>query len=226
MPPKPKFTREEVVNTALELVRRRGIGALTSRALGTALGSSARPTFTVFRDMDEVKSAVREQARLCFVEYMQVAESFQPAYKKRGMQWVRFAREEPMLFRLLFMQRTGDHSDFSQAMEIIPFGKEDDIAIIMRDYHATPEQAEHLFRQMWIHTYGLCVLCATKVCAFTDEEIAANLGEIFCGMIYILHGSFVQSMSRTPAQKGTPEVNLYWRDYPDLRSAAKNPEEE
>ena len=60
----------------------------------------------------------------------------------------------------------------------------------------------------------------------TDEEIAANLGEIFCGMIYILHGSFVQSMSRTPAQKGTPEVNLYWRDYPDLRSAEKNPEEE
>lgn len=52
MPPKPKFTREEVVDTAIELIKDKGIEALTARELGAKLGSSARPIFTVFRNME------------------------------------------------------------------------------------------------------------------------------------------------------------------------------
>ena len=46
MPPKPKFTKEEVVEVALKLVSERGIEALTARDLGLQLGSLARPIFT------------------------------------------------------------------------------------------------------------------------------------------------------------------------------------
>ena len=48
MPPKPKFTKEEIVAAALELVSANGIEALTARELSAYLGSSARPIFTVF----------------------------------------------------------------------------------------------------------------------------------------------------------------------------------
>ena len=41
MPPKPRFTREEIVDAALDIVSRKGIEALTARELGEALGSSA-----------------------------------------------------------------------------------------------------------------------------------------------------------------------------------------
>ena len=54
MPPKPKFTREQVISAALEIAAERGIESLTSRELGTALGSSARPIFTLFRNMEEL----------------------------------------------------------------------------------------------------------------------------------------------------------------------------
>ena len=47
MPPKPKFTKEEIVAAALELVSANGIEALTARELSAYLGSSARPIFTV-----------------------------------------------------------------------------------------------------------------------------------------------------------------------------------
>lgn len=46
MPPKQKFTKEEVVNAALEITRRDGINALTARRLGAELDSSSRPIFT------------------------------------------------------------------------------------------------------------------------------------------------------------------------------------
>ena len=58
MPPKAKFTREEIVQAALGIVREDGIQALTARALGAKLGSSARPIFTIFQSMEEVQQEV------------------------------------------------------------------------------------------------------------------------------------------------------------------------
>ena len=93
MPPKPKFTKEHVVHVALELVSKSGIEALTSRGLGKALGCSACPVFTMFKDMGEVRNEVYKEAKKRFDRYMAVAEDYSPAYKKRGMQWVRFSQE-------------------------------------------------------------------------------------------------------------------------------------
>ena len=58
MPPKAKFSREEIIDAAINIVREDGFDALTSRALGTKLGSSARPIFTVFQNMEEVQQVV------------------------------------------------------------------------------------------------------------------------------------------------------------------------
>ena len=57
MPPKPKFTREEVAKTAFDIVKKEGLSALTARELGSRLGTSARPIFTLFKSMEEVKMA-------------------------------------------------------------------------------------------------------------------------------------------------------------------------
>ena len=48
MPPKAKFTKNEIVEAAMQIVREQGLEAVTSRELGKRLGSSACPIFTVF----------------------------------------------------------------------------------------------------------------------------------------------------------------------------------
>ena len=63
MPPKAKFTKAEIIEAALNIVRADGYEALTSRALGTYLGSSARPIFTVFKNMEEVQQDMIKSAR-------------------------------------------------------------------------------------------------------------------------------------------------------------------
>lgn len=186
MPPKPKYTREQMIESAYELVRESGADALTAREAGKRMGVSSSPIFTMFEDMGELRAAVRERAKVRFSQYMAVAEAYTPAYKKRGMQWVKFACEEPNLFRLLFMIGNGKRESFSGLMHEIPFGSERDVRIIMDDYHTDSAQAEHLFYQMWIYTYGLCVLCATGVCAFSEDEIARQLSEIFSGMMLVI----------------------------------------
>ena len=58
MPPKPKFSKEEIVNNALLLVSEKGVQKLTARDLAERLGSSPRPIFTIFNNMDEVLKEV------------------------------------------------------------------------------------------------------------------------------------------------------------------------
>ena len=217
MPPKPKFTRSEVTDAALALVREQGFEKLTARDLGLRLGSSTRPIFTAFASMDEVRETVLQQAKALFDQYMAIAEQYDPAYKMRGMQWVRFAREEPQLFRMLFMQRSGMNMDLNEAVQYVMFGKENDLAIITRDYHATPEQAEQLFTQMWIYTYGLCVLIATGVCDFTQEEIARRLGETFQGAVYVIRSCPAELTGVQPLPSDTEAGRTITEQHPDLQ---------
>ena len=69
MPPKAKFTREEIIDAAFEMVRRDGFEILTARSLGAKLGSSARPIFTVFKSMDEVQEEVLRKAKRLYESY-------------------------------------------------------------------------------------------------------------------------------------------------------------
>lgn len=214
MPPKAKYTRDEIIAIAYELVREQGVEALTAREVAKRLGTSPSPIFALFRDMEELKAAVKERAEACFGSYMADAERYHPAYKRRGMQWVKFAQEEPLLFRMLFMQNM--HGvDLDTALRKIPFDADTDIAIIMQDYRATRQQAAHLFRQMWIYTYGMCTLCSAKVCAFTEQEIAQQLGEIFQGMIFVLRSDKAQEASIRPAVRGSADAEFPW-PAPDL----------
>lgn len=95
MPPKPKCTREEIISAALSIVSQHGSGALTAKALGAALKTSATPIFTVFSSMQEVAEAVKLAAMERFESYTHKIEIGVPIFKQIGMQMVLFAKEEP-----------------------------------------------------------------------------------------------------------------------------------
>ena len=73
MPPKFKFSREEILQAALELTRESGISAVTARALGARLGSSAKPIFGLFENMQEVQQEVLKAADRLYQSRLQKA---------------------------------------------------------------------------------------------------------------------------------------------------------
>ena len=103
MPPKVKITKEDIIRTAVDLVRQRGIDAINARAIATALSCSTQPIFSNFATMDELLYDVLGAAQQCCIEYMEreVASGRYPAYKANGMAYIRFAKEEKELFKLL-----------------------------------------------------------------------------------------------------------------------------
>ena len=70
MPRSAFFSKKTIAEAGLEVVRRQGISALTARALGKQLGCSLSPIFTVFKDMNEIQTAVRQAASALFADYL------------------------------------------------------------------------------------------------------------------------------------------------------------
>lgn len=189
MPPKSKFTREEIIKTALDLTREKGIEAVTARELGKRLNSSSRPIFTVFTNMEEVQLEIYNEAKKLLRSYFQTSQQFSPEFKKIGMMMIQFAIDEPKLFQLLFMKEDEETKNYDQLIKGLGADLDYCILIIKRDYGLDDEMAKKLFDQLWLHAYGIGVLCATKMCSFTEKEISQMLSEVFAGMLYLIQSN-------------------------------------
>ena len=181
MPPKAKYTREEIVQIALDLVSEKGIGALNARNLGAAMGTSTRPVFTAFKNMNELTEEVKIAAMHRFDEYAKDdPETGVPAFKNVGLQMILFATEQPKLFQLLYMTENEKSVSFDNLLESKLVGTSQKcIEFIMRDYGLNPEESKLLFRSVWMYTFGIGVLIASKVCRYDEEEVSVMLSQQF-----------------------------------------------
>ena len=91
MPPKAKFTKEQITKAALGVVSEKGVQALTAKELGAALGTSTTPIFTVFNSMQEVQDAVMLAAMERFEEYAHKAAHLGPVFKQVGIHYIRIS---------------------------------------------------------------------------------------------------------------------------------------
>lgn len=186
MPPKPKFTKQEVVEAALDIVSQNGAEALTAREVGAYLGSSSRPIFTVFKNMDELQEAVREAAMKHFESYAKKDFPQMPIFKQIGMKMVLFAVNEPKLYQLLFMQENEAAVCVDDLFSMLGATAELCIETIQQDYGLNITEAKMLFENVWIYTFGVGALCATKFCRFSEEKLSEMLTTEFQAIMHMI----------------------------------------
>lgn len=186
MPPKPKFTKDEIVQTALEIVSRKGVEALTAKELADALGSSARPIFTVFSSMKEVQDEVRAAAMRRFESFAGQKSSDMPLFKQVGMQMVLFGAREPKLYQLLFMQENRNAVSFDDVFGELGPTAGTCINLIRDTYSLGEAEARLLFETIWIYTFGVGALCATRVCQFSEQKLGEMLTTEFQAMMLLV----------------------------------------
>ncbi len=183
MPPKAKFSREEIITVGFNIVKREGMEVLTARSLAEALGSSPRPIFTVFNNMEEVQSAVVCAAKSLYAEYICKGLNEDLAFRGVGKAYIRFASEQPKLFRLLFMSENKSVPDMNSVLGIIDESFEKILNSIENEYGLEREISKKLYLHLWIYSHGIAVLIATKVCEFLPEEVTAMITEIFLSLL-------------------------------------------
>lgn len=186
MPPKAKFTKEQITKAALGVVSEKGAQALTAKELGAALGTSTTPIFTVFNSMQEVQDAVMLAAMEQFEEYAHKAAHLGPVFKQVGMQMILFAKEEPKLYQLIFMSSISEAQTFDDIYAHLGSVADECLDVLQKDYDLSKDNAKTLFEHVWIHTFGIGALFATGMCDFSHEQIAEMLTQDFTAMMMLM----------------------------------------
>lgn len=190
MPPKCKFTREEIIQAALDIARAEGITAITARALGAKLGSSPKPVFSIFENMEEVQQEVVAAAKQLYGGYVEngLKQRQIPAFKGVGMEYIKFALREPKLFQLLFMSEQAQKPAVTNVLPMIDDNYSQILLSVQDSYALNEDDAEKLYRHLWIYTHGIAVLCATNMCTFTAEEMSKMLTEVCVSVLKEIKG--------------------------------------
>lgn len=186
MPPKFKFTKEQIIEKAIELVRKSGIEALTARELAFALGTSVKPIFTAFENMEQVKKKVKDRALEIYYEHLSDYIDYTPAFKRHGMQFIKFAKIEPELFKLIFMQKSSPDFSFSNSTDELIDGSLGVLKILMEKNGLNENDARKLFQIMWLEGYGIAAQIAMGICSFDEEQISEMLSITFLGTLNII----------------------------------------
>ncbi len=179
MPPKIKTTKEQILNAAFEFVRENGYRALNARTLANVLHCSTQPIFSNYSSMNELRNDIIILANELYQSYQakEISEGKYPIYKASGMAYIKFAKEQTQLFRLLFMRDRSEEKvaqDTSQIDFIID--------IIQNNMGITREQALEFHLQMWLWVHGIASMIATGYLDWDIDFASDMLSTAFLGL--------------------------------------------
>ena len=180
MPPKVKISREEVLQAAIETVRKKGIGAVNARDLARELSCSTQPIFFNFSSMSALREALCVEVNALYNAYItrEMESGIYPPYKASGMAYIRFASEEKELFKLLFMR--------DRTEEVLPSGADRELepllALIEKQVGISREEARLFHLEMWVTVHGIATMTATDYLALDTELVSRILTDTYLGL--------------------------------------------
>ncbi len=175
MPPVRKFSKEEIIISACNIIKTEGKESLNARRLAKSLGCSVQPIFHNFTSMEELNKEVYNHIYNKYKEYMTTArESKIKPYREMGLAYIRFAADYPEFFKMIFMQNT----NLSPESLITNDDMGNDVIKAGQELTGlTFEEQKNLHVKVWIFTHGIACLVATKTVEFKEGEISNLLEE-------------------------------------------------
>lgn len=179
MPPKVKITKEDILDTAVTIAREQGAQAINARTIAAMLACSTQPVFSNFATMELLRLAVMERADALCRAYMkrEVESGAYPAYKASGMAYIRFAKEEKELFKLLYMcDRTGEDipesTELGSRMETLVHNNTGLDALQVKLFHL----------EMWAFVHGIATMFATGYLDLDWDLVSQMLTDAYQGL--------------------------------------------
>ena len=179
MPPKVKVTKDEIVSAAVDVVREHGAQALNARTVATVLDCSTQPIFSHFQTMDELRMAVVVSADELCQDYMRREEESGefPAYKANGMAYIRFAKEEKELFKLLYMR---DRSREPLPSDSEHIAKMESFVYDNTGLSGLDAKLFHL--EMWAYVHGIAAMFATEFLNLEWDLVSKMITDMYQGL--------------------------------------------
>lgn len=176
MPRKPVTTREAMIEGAFQLIRDKGYEYLTARNLAAFLGCSTQPVMYQFPNLGQLREEAYRKADAYHSEYIMSGKDLIGI----GMRYIRFAEEEPQLFRFLF--QSGHYSGFSLEELIRAPEASGILAEVSLEEGMTEEDAAAFFEPLFAVVHGYASLIADNAVRYDPEAIRKALTMIAQGL--------------------------------------------
>ena len=183
MAPKFKFTKEEVLAVTIDFIRENGIEALTARELAKKLESSTKVIFSLFSNMKNLEDEAKFAAENIFSEKVNLALKDDSPFKRLGVEYILFSKNEPKLFQWLFMEKGIEVESFKDFLPMRDYEYKSVIESIDEEYKISIENAKKLYEHLFIYSHGIATLTVTGIHNFTATEIIEYMTEVTKSLI-------------------------------------------
>ena len=181
MPPKAKVTKDMIIDAAFHVVREAGVENMNARTVAKELKCSTQPVMYHFETMEELKRAVYAKADRFHTEYLMCAKSQQEETMLGiGLNYIRFAIEEPQLFRFLFQSGFAGNSllEMIDAEELAPV-----LSAMQEAMKTSMEQTKKIFLPIALFAHGYASIIANNSLEYDEKLVASHLEQAYKGAV-------------------------------------------
>lgn len=170
-----KVDKNMIINICIDIIRKDGISCVNARRIAKELNCSTQPIYYIYKNMDELKNDINKELVNIYYNYL---FNDSVLYKDIGKNYIKFAREEPNIFKVLFngdnvmLDITSKNSSIDKVYELI--SKQTGLSI---------KDAEIFHLKMWLYVNGIANLVANKTLDFNEKEIDKLLSEQYISML-------------------------------------------
>ncbi len=181
--PKAKISRDMIIDAALETVRDGGEESLNARSVAQRLDCSTQPVMYHFGTIEELKRVIYERAEDLHTEYL-LKPGGGDAMLNVGLNYIRFAKEEPNLFRFLFQ------SGYAREKSIEEMTKSDKLEPVIAAMFAGDDEKSlsagrvgEIFFHLAMFIHGYASLLANNSLEYDENVVRDHLVRAYMGAV-------------------------------------------
>ena len=182
MPPKPKITKDMIIEAAFEVARETGAKYINARTVANKLKCSTQPIMYHFATIEELKKAAYAKADVYHSEYLMNIENPQEGIMLGiGLNYIRFAIEEPHLFRFLFQ------SNFFNGTTLLEMIDAEELAPVLLAMQGAVggsiDQVKEIFITIFLFAHGYASIIANNSLEYDEAIIKVHLERAYKGAV-------------------------------------------
>jgi len=167
MPPKQRFSPEDVIEAAFRVVRKHGWDGFSARAIANELNSSVRPIYEYFQTMENIEAEVVQKILAYFVEFIN-QDRTGDKWLDQALGYVIFASNEKHLFRSINDEK---HTLSQKKFGVQHWDKLGERLSEDERFKDLPDEVVNKIRgTRWIFVHGLAYLISNGWYASPTEE--------------------------------------------------------
>lgn len=178
------ITKEMIIDAAFNITKEKGFSKLSNREIAKYLNCSIRPIYYQFKNSEDLMNELNKVMIKFFYDFLtNNMNDEMPKYKQTGINYIKFAKEEKNIFKVLFMSKT--NLSINEFIDVADGNFNEVEKYINMSTSLVGKDLKSFHVKMWLFTHGIATLIASGAVNLSDEEISNLLSSEFKALMLL-----------------------------------------